>query len=73
MKISKTIEINLISPFILTKKFLDLFEKNKNVDEYHLVNIGSNLSHIVSRKSSPYITTKWGLYGMHDSIKYGKF
>jgi short-subunit dehydrogenase len=72
-QISKTIEINLISPFILTKKFLDLFEKNKNVDEYHLVNIGSNLSHIVSRKSSPYITTKWGLYGMHDSIKYGKF
>jgi short-subunit dehydrogenase len=72
-QISKTIEINLISPFILTKKFLNLFEKNKNVDEYHVVNIGSNLSHIASRKSSPYITSKWGLYGMHDSIKYGKF
>lgn len=73
-QITKTIEINLISPFILTKKFLDLMEKHpKNEDEFHVVNIGSNLSHITTRKSAPYITSKWGIYGMHDSIKYGIF
>jgi len=69
-QVIKSIEVNLISPLLLTKKFLSVMQRFDD-EEIHVVNICSNLSHVVSRKSVPYITSKWGLFGMHDSIRYG--
>ena len=70
-KLIKTIEINLSSPMVLTRKFLE--KMGENSEEFHVVNIASNLAHMTTRKSAPYIASKWGLFGMHDSIRYGIF
>jgi len=69
-QITKIIDINLTSPLLVTKKFLSEMEKY-NEEDLHVVNIASNLSHVVSRKSVPYITSKWALFGMHESFRYG--
>ncbi len=69
-QILKSIDVNLASPLLVTKLFLNEMEKHDK--EIHVVNIASNLSHVVSRKSVPYIASKFGLFGMHEAIRYGK-
>jgi len=70
-EILKSIDVNLTSPLLFTKLFLEEMEKYSE-EEIHVVNIASNLSHVVSRKSVPYIISKWGLYAMHEAIRYGE-
>lgn len=70
--IIKTINLNLTAPMLLTKKYLQEIE-NIPDDEFHVVNLGSSLSHITTRKSTPYISSKWGIYGMHDCMRLGRF
>lgn len=65
MKISKTIQINLLSPMLLCKAVID----SKKGLPIHIVTISSAMSHLVSPNSSDYIATKWGLFGFHESLR----
>lgn len=68
--IIKSFEVNLISPSLLTKKFLSQTENFKD-DEFHVVTTASIVSHLTFRKSAPYVASKWGLYGLHECIRLG--
>jgi short-subunit dehydrogenase len=66
--ITKTTEINLIAPMLMCKKVIPLMQGSG-----HIVNIASVMSHTAASKSSLYIMSKWGLYGFHESLRYGNF
>jgi len=65
-QIKSTIQTNLISPMILTKLLLSKKEENKIL---HIITMASIMSHIISKNSSDYISSKWGLYAFHESIR----
>jgi short-subunit dehydrogenase len=66
---TKTIEINLIAPMILCKKAIIKAGDNKNL---HIVNISSIMSQIIATNSCDYISSKWGLFAFHESLRHGK-
>ena len=65
-QIKSTIQINLISPMLLTKLLISKKEENKIL---HIITMASIMSHITSKNSSDYISSKWGLYGFHESLR----
>jgi all-trans-retinol dehydrogenase (NAD+) len=65
-QIKSTIQINLISPMLLTKLLISKKEENKIL---HIITMASIMSHITSKNSSDYTSSKWGLYGFHESLR----
>lgn len=66
-QLTKTIQINLLSPMLLCKAVID--SKINTSSTVHIVTISSAMSHLVSPNSSDYIATKWGLFGFHESLR----
>lgn len=64
--IEKTIQINLLAPMKICKKVI---EKSTN-NSCHIVNMCSIMSQITVRKTIEYISSKWGLFGFHESLRY---
>ena len=66
-----TMEINLLTPMKIIKAFIDLKKNNNNIshNKIHFVTLCSVLSHITSKNSSDYISSKWGLYGFVESVR----
>ena len=65
-EIKSTFQINLLTPIILTKEIILKKEKNTNL---HIITMGSIMSHMISKNSSDYISSKWGLYAFHECIR----
>ena len=65
-QVTKTMNVNLISPMLLTKHFITRRAPDRVL---HIVTIASVMSHTISQKSSDYVASKWGLYGFHESIR----
>lgn len=63
IELLKTIQVNLISPVLLTKKALN------ELNAKHIVTIASVMSHLPSPNSCDYVSSKWGVYGFHESIR----
>lgn len=61
-----TIRVNFLAPVFLIKKFLLNYSNNP----IHVVNMASVMSHIISDKSSDYISSKWALYSFHECLRY---
>jgi short-subunit dehydrogenase len=64
----KTMDVNLVAPMLLCKRVINTW---KGMGGGHIVNIASVMSHICTSKSTAYITSKWGLYGFHECLRYG--
>lgn len=65
---TKTLEVNLIAPMILSKR---LIKHNKTINnKLHIITISSVMSHLIADNSSDYITSKWGLYAFHECLRY---
>jgi len=60
--------VNLLAPMILCKKYLSHSTNQKK----HIINISSVMSQIVATSSIDYIASKWGLFGFHECLRYGK-
>ena len=65
---SKTINVNLLAPMQLCKKLLS--HKTKHQEKLHIVNVASVMSHITSLKSTDYCSSKWGLFALHECMRY---
>lgn len=65
-QIKRTLFINLISPLCFIKEIIANKSERKHL---HIVTMGSVVSHIISKNSSDYVSTKWGLYGFHESVR----
>ena len=70
-QITRTLEINLLSPIKIIKSFIDNKTKKSNLvnKQLHFVTMCSVLSHIAASNSSDYICSKWGLYGFIECIR----
>lgn len=65
-QIKKTLYINLVSPLCFIKEIISHKSESKHL---HIVTMASVLSHIIAKNSSDYVSTKWGLYGFHESVR----
>ena len=65
-QLKKTLNVNLLSPMMLTKEVISSKKDNKHI---HIVTMASVMSHIISQNSSDYVTSKWGLFAFHESIR----
>jgi len=73
-QMNKTIQTNLITPLNLIKILINNHlnnnsNLNNNIIKLHIVTIASTMSHLICQKSSDYISSKWGLYAFHESVR----
>ncbi len=63
---SRTLDINLVSPFRLIREFLpDMLERGSG----HIINIGSIADRLLMNENGPYSAAKFGLRAMTDVLR----
>lgn len=63
---ARTLEVNLVAPFLLTRTFLGEMRRRGSG---HLVNIGSIADRAIFPENGAYAASKWGLRAFHEVLR----